>query len=95
LGEFGRTPKINDNVSRDHWPKCYSVLLAGGGVKKGFLFGKSDKHASEPDENPVTPEDLTATIYELLGIDPAAEIHDLQDRPLPISSGKPVRAVIA
>jgi hypothetical protein len=95
MGEFGRTPKINDNVSRDHWPKCYSVLLAGGGVKKGFVYGKSDKHASEPDENPVTPEDLTATIYELLGIDPTAEIHDLQDRPLPISSGKPVRAVIA
>jgi hypothetical protein len=95
MGEFGRTPKINDNVSRDHWPKCYSVLLAGGGVKKGFIYGKSDKHASEPDENPVTPEDLTATIYELLGIDPTAEIHDLQDRPLPISSGRPVRSVIA
>lgn len=95
MGEFGRTPKINKNKSRDHWPKCYSVLLAGGGVKKGFIYGKSDKTASEPEENPVTPEDLTATIYYLLGIDPKAEIHDLQNRPLPISSGNPVMEVIA
>jgi hypothetical protein len=95
MGEFGRTPKINKNVSRDHWPKCYSVLLAGGGVKRGFVYGKSDKTASEPDENGVTPEDLTATIYYLLGVDPKAEIMDLQDRPLPISSGKPIYEVIA
>jgi hypothetical protein len=95
MGEFGRTPKINDNKSRDHWPNCYSVLLAGGGVKRGFVYGKSDQHASEPDENPVTPEDLTATIYYLLGIDPKAEIHDLQDRPLPVSSGNPVLSVVA
>ncbi len=95
MGEFGRTPKINKNASRDHWPKCYSVLLAGGGVKRGFVYGKSDKHASEPEENGVTPEDLTATIYELLGIDPKALIYDSQDRPLMISSGEPVMDVIA
>ena len=65
------------------------------GVKKGFIYGKSDKTASAPEENPVTPEDLTATIYKLLGIDPEAFIHDLQDRPVPISSGKPVLPVIA
>ena len=95
MGEFGRTPKINKNASRDHWPKCYSVLLAGGGVKRGFIYGKSDKHASEPDENPVTPEDLTATIYYLLGIDPRAHIYDTQNRPLMISSGEPVMEVVA
>ena len=95
MGEFGRTPKINENVSRDHWPKCYTVLLAGGGVKRGFVYGKSDKHASEPDENPVTPDDLTATIYQLLGIDPKAHIYDTQNRPLMISSGEPVMDVIA
>jgi len=95
MGEFGRTPKINKNASRDHWPKCYSVLLAGGGVKRGFVYGKSDKHASEPEENGVTPEDLTATIYELLGIDPKALIYDSQDRPLMVSSGEPVMDVIA
>ncbi|MEZ5299080.1 MAG: DUF1501 domain-containing protein [Verrucomicrobiales bacterium] len=95
MGEFGRTPKINKNASRDHWPKCYSVLLAGGGVKGGFVYGKSDKTASEPAENPVTPEDLAATLYYLLGIDPTAEIHDLQGRPLMISSGEPVLDVVA
>ena len=95
MGEFGRTPKINKNASRDHWPQCYSVLLAGGGVKKGFVYGKSDKHASEPEEDPVTPEDLTATIYYLLGIDPRLHIYDTQDRPLMISSGEPVLDLIA
>ena len=55
MGEFGRTPKINKNASRDHWPNCYSVLLAGGGVKGGFVHGKSDKHAAEPAEDGVTP----------------------------------------
>ena len=95
MGEFGRTPKINKNASRDHWPNCYSVLLAGGGVKQGYVHGKSDKHASEPAEDAVTPEDLAATIYYLLGINPKAHIHDTQDRPLMISSGEPVMDVIA
>ena len=95
MGEFGRTPKINKNASRDHWPQCYSVLLAGGGVKKGFVYGKSDKHASQPEENAVTPEDLTATIYYLLGIDPKLHIYDTQDRPLMISSGEPIFDIIA
>ena len=95
MGEFGRTPKINKNASRDHWPNCYSVLLAGGGVKGGFVHGKSDKHAAEPAEDGVTPEDLAATIYYLLGIDPKALIYDTQDRPLMISSGEPVMEVVA
>ena len=95
MGEFGRTPKINKNASRDHWPQCYSVLLAGGGVKKGFVFGDSDKHASRPEQDAVTPEDLTATIYYLLGIDPRLHIYDTQDRPLMISSGEPVMDIIA
>lgn len=94
-GEFGRTPKINDNASRDHWPQCYTVLLAGGGVKRGFVHGASDKTASYPAEDPVRPEDLAATIYYLLGIDPQTEIHDRSGRPLAISAGKPVTAVIA
>lgn len=88
MGEFGRTPKINKNASRDHWPKCYSVLLAGGGVKRGFVYGSSDKHAA-------APEDLAATIYYLLGIDPKAHIYDTQNRPLMISSGEPVLEVVA
>ena len=94
MGEFGRTPKINDNVSRDHWPNCYSVLLAGGGVKRGFVYGASDAKAMYPDEHPVTPEDLAATIYQLLGIDPHSEVRDRANRPLAIG-GKPVWEVMA
>ena len=95
MGEFGRTPKINGNASRDHWPHCYSALLAGGGVKRGHVYGASDDKGMHPAEDPVTPEDLAATIYYLLGIDPAAHIIDTQDRPLPISSGNPIWDVIA
>jgi hypothetical protein len=94
MGEFGRTPKINQNVSRDHWPQCYTVLMAGGGVKRGFVYGKSDATGSYPDENPVKPEDLAATLYYLMGIDPESEIRDRNNRPLAIA-GKPVLDVIA
>ena len=68
MGEFGRTPRINDNASRDHWPQCYTALLAGGGVKRGFVYGASDKNGAYPAENPVRPDDLAATIYHLLGM---------------------------
>jgi hypothetical protein len=95
MGEFGRTPKINGNASRDHWPHCYSALLAGGGVKRGFVYGSSDDKGMHPADDPVTPEDLAATIYYLLGIDPKAHIYDTQNRPLPISSGNPIWDIIA
>ena len=94
MGEFGRTPKINKNVSRDHWPQCYTVLLAGGCVKQGYVYGSSDSHGATPDENPVTPEDLAATIYYALGIDPATEIYTRDDRPLVIG-GDPVTDIFA
>jgi len=94
MGEFGRTPKINQNASRDHWPQCYSVLLAGAGVKKGFVHGASDAQAMYPDEHPVRPEDLAATIYHLLGIDPETLVRDRANRPLAIA-GKPVMEVMA
>lgn len=94
MGEFGRTPKINQNVSRDHWPQCYTALLAGGGVKRGYVHGASDANGMFPDKHPVRPEDLAATIYSLLGIDPSSEVHDRGDRPLVIA-GKPVTEVFA
>ena len=94
MGEFGRTPVINKNASRDHWPQCYTALLAGGGVKGGHVYGKSDAHAMYPDEDPVKPEDLAATMYSLLGIDPATEIYDRNHRPLVIG-GRPLHDVIA
>jgi hypothetical protein len=94
MGEFGRTPKINGNASRDHWPQCYTVLLAGGGTKRGFVYGKSDAHGMFPDEHPVKPDDLAATVYHLLGISPDSEIRDRNNRPLSIA-GKPVLEVVA
>lgn len=95
MGEFGRTPKINDNASRDHWPQCYTALLAGGGVKRGFVHGASDKTGSYPAENMVRPDDLAATIYYLLGLDPHTEVHDTANRPLAITSGRPVTEIVA
>ena len=94
-GEFGRTPRINSNQSRDHWPQCYTTLLAGGGVKRGFVHGASDKHGEYPAEAAVKPDDLAATIYQLLGIDPHIEIPDLSNRPVPVSYGNVVENIIA
>ena len=95
MGEFGRTPKINDNISRDHWPQCYTALLAGGGVKRGFVCGASDKDGAYPTENPVRPDDLAATVYHLLGIDPHTEVYGVGDRPLQISQGNPVLGLLS
>lgn len=95
VGEFGRTPKINKNISRDHWPQCYTALLAGGGTKRGFVHGASDKNGEHPAEKPVRPDDLAATIYHLLGIRPETEVKDAVGRMLPISYGKVVHEVIA
>src|SRR5262245_35038300 len=95
MGEFGRTPKINENISRDHWPQCYTVLLAGGGVQRGAVYGASDKRGEFPARDPVRPDDLAATMFHLLGIDPETEVRDPLDRPLPIAAGKPIRGVLA
>ena len=94
MGEFGRTPKINENASRDHWPQCYTTLLAGGGVKRGFVYGASDRNAMYPAENPVRPDDLAATMFYLLGIDPHTEVRAVGNRPVLISEGKPVMGVM-
>lgn len=95
FGEFGRTPKINKSISRDHWPKCYTALLAGGGVKGGAVYGQSDRYGAVPDRDPVTTGDLAATMYHLLGIDHTTEIRDNLNRPLPIANGRPVTEILA
>lgn len=95
VGEFGRTPKINANQSRDHWPQCYTALLAGGGVRKGYAHGESDRVGMYPSSHPVRPEDLAATLFHLMGIDPATEIHDTGGRPLAIAPGEVVRDILA
>ena len=95
MGEFGRTPKINANISRDHWPSCYTVLLAGGGVKRGHVHGQSDKNGAYPDRDPVPLGDLAATMFAALGIDPETELRDKLNRPLPAANGRPVWGVFA
>ena len=81
MGEFGRTPKVNANAGRDHWNFCYSLMMAGGGVKSGYVFGASDKVGAQPSSNPVTPADIVATIYQCLGIPKTLELRDSLDRP--------------
>lgn len=91
MGEFGRTPKINGAGGRDHWPDCYSVLLAGGGVQGGAVHGSSDRIGAYPASDPVTPGDLAATIFWRFGVDPATEIHDQTGRPHRLATGEPLR----
>lgn len=94
--EFGRTPKINSTAGRDHWPKVFSVMLAGGGVKRGFVYGASDPTAAEPDLDPVSPENLATTMYHLLGIVADKELMAPGDRPIEIvDGGKVIKELLA
>jgi hypothetical protein len=95
MGEFGRSPRINNMAGRDHWPQCYTALLAGGGVKRGYVHGASDKHGAFPASDPVRPDDIAATMFHLLGIDPKTEVRDSLNRPLAISSGEVISAVLS
>ena len=90
LAEFGRTPRINKSGGRDHWPDCYSVVLAGGGAKGGSVYGASDKLGAYPASDPITPGDLAATLYWAFGLDPAAEIRDRTGRPYRLAEGEPI-----
>jgi uncharacterized protein (DUF1501 family) len=89
--EFGRTPKINGTAGRDHWPKVFSVVLAGGGIKRGFVYGTSNSTASEPEDNPLNVEDWATTIYSCLGITADKELMAPGDRPIEIVDGGKVR----
>lgn len=94
MGEFGRTPRFNAAGGRDHWPHCFSVVLAGGGIRGGTVLGASDRLAAYPAADPVTPEDIIATLYQCLGIAPGTLIRDQQDRPFPLVDGTPIHALL-
>jgi hypothetical protein len=94
MGEFGRTPKFNNAGGRDHWPQCFSVVLAGGGIRGGQVYGSSDKAAAYPASDPVTPGDLIATLYHCLSVDPRTVIHDLQNRPYVLADGEPLARLL-
>jgi hypothetical protein len=93
-GEFGRTPRFNREGGRDHWPHCFSVVLAGGGVRGGQVYGASDRIGAYPTANPVMPQDLTATLYHCLGVNPHTTIYDLQHRPYALVEGTPLHALL-
>jgi hypothetical protein len=86
-GDMGRTPRVNRQAGRDHWPQCGFCLLAGGGTRPGLVHGSSDKGGAYPKDHPVSPGDLAATIYHLVGVDPEAAVPDQTGRPIPIAHG--------
>ena len=91
VGEFGRTPVPNANGGRDHWPGCWTAILAGGGVRGGRVVGMSDAVAGEPKDRPVTPQELVATIYHALGIGPATTIPGPDGAPVRVVDAAPIR----
>lgn len=90
MGDMGRTPVINKGAGRDHWSYCYSVVLAGAGIRGGQAYGSSDRRAAYPATNPVSPQDIAATIYHSLGINPHTELIDQHGRPLTLTTGDPI-----
>lgn len=95
MGEFGRSPKINPSGGRDHWGHVFSTALAGGGVIGGAVHGQSDRQGGYPIEGRVEPQDLSATIFHCLGYAPQTELRDRFGRPLAISQGKPIEAILS
>jgi hypothetical protein len=95
MGEFGRTPKINPSGGRDHWPDCFTAVLAGGGVQGGAVYGASDRIGAYPATDPVRPSDIAATIFWRFGIDPDLEVRDQTDRPFKLAEGQPIRKLFA
>lgn len=96
MGEFGRSPKVNPGAGRDHWNFCYGLMMAGGGIKAGHIFGASDRIGSRPSSNPVVPADVVSTIYHCMGISKDLDLRDNQDRPFQLVPwGDVIRDVIA
>ena len=96
MGEFGRTPRVNPAAGRDHWNFCYSLMLAGGGLKGGHVHGASDRIGARPSLNPVLPADIVATLYHCLGISHDHELHDRLNRPFQLVPwGSPIQELLA
>src|SRR5262249_13124619 len=94
VGEFGHTPRFNGNAGRDHWGQCFSIALAGGGVRGGCVHGKSDVQAAYPVAGLTEARDLLATVFHCLGYPPETELHDTQGRPIPISRGRVIEEIL-
>ena len=85
--EFGRTPRINNMAGRDHWPQAFSIVMAGGGLRRGIVLGATDRIGAAVTDRPITPPDMAATILHALGIDPATTVHTPVGRPVELASG--------
>ena len=96
MGEFGRTPKLNTLGGRDHWPRVFSVMMCGGGIRGGTVVGASDSVGESPANRPVTPSDLACTVFHLLGIDPAGLLQTADGRPVRITAdgSRPISEVL-
>jgi uncharacterized protein (DUF1501 family) len=95
MGDFGRTPLINKDAGRDHWPWCYTMVLAGGGIRGGQYIGESDRIGAYPRSTPVAPADIHATIFSALGYDPQAiTFQSAEGRPLALSDGVPIKGLL-
>jgi uncharacterized protein (DUF1501 family) len=92
-GDFGRTPKVNKDAGRDHWPPCQTVLMAGGGIRGGQVYGSSDSSGAFPHDHPLRPDDITATVFQAMGLRPETTIYDQLGRPMPISAGKAITSL--
>jgi Protein of unknown function (DUF1501) len=102
MGEFGRAPRValeprfeGSSPGRKHWAMCYSIVLAGAGIRPGAVYGASDKMGAYPSLNPVTPADIMATLFAALGIDPSSHYQDAANRPVPLTQGKVIAGLFA
>jgi hypothetical protein len=96
IGDFGRTPRINQNAGRDHWPRCWSVVIGGGAIQGGRVHGSTTNDGMAVDQNPATVGDLFATVYQALGIDPSSQVRDPIGRPFNIAGqgGQPIQSLL-
>ncbi len=94
MGEFGRTPRINQNAGRDHWARCWSVVVGGGAIKGGQTYGSTTKDGMDIKDKPCSIGDLYATVYKALGLDPSTQVRDNLSRPLAIAEGKPLAGLV-
>src|SRR5262249_55328307 len=95
-GEFARTPRVNGGAGRDHWARSMAVFAAGGGLKKGFVLGATDAHGTEPTDDGCSPDDVSATLFELLGVPPQHEVRTTTGRPVAVfRDGKVLSKLVA
>jgi len=96
MGEFGRTPKINDKAGRDHWGHAASLVFAGGGIAPGRVIGRTDDQGAHVIDRPVSPADVASTIYHAVGVDPSGHLMTPENRPVAIlDEGSPIAELLA